>query len=205
MQQDSFKPRKIPQQARSQQRVNKILDSAAQIFATTGYEATTTNQIAAAASVPIGSVYEFFPNKQAILQALVERYHRQLRSLYVRLFTVQAFEQPLDLLLEQMLIGLVELHANHPALATLLYGSHTSPELAASSQQLQLELQQGVEAALEHYFSALNPKRRQLMVELSIEVVKALLPLLTTVSENELANRLNEVKLMLYAYYHTVQ
>lgn len=203
MQDNSSKPRKIPQQARSQQRVNKILDQAAQIFATSGYEAATTNQIAAAAGVPIGSVYEFFPNKQAILHALVERYLSQLHDLYQNLFTPQAFEQPLPLLLEQMLQGLVTLHTNLPALGTLLYGSYTSPELAASSRQLHLELQQGVDAALAHYFPHLAPSRRSLMVELSIEVVKALLPLLTTADQTELDRRLNEVKLLLYAYYNT--
>src|SRR3712207_1950416 len=94
--------RKVPRQARSQQRVAKILDSAAHIFATSGYEAATTNQIAAAAGVPIGSVYEFFPNKQALLHALVERYYEQLEQLYESVFTPEAFEKPLMGMLDHM-------------------------------------------------------------------------------------------------------
>ena len=66
--------RKLPKQARSQQRVDTILDTAAQLFEEVGYESATTNEIALRAGVPIGSLYQFFTNKDAILNALVERY-----------------------------------------------------------------------------------------------------------------------------------
>ena len=74
--------RRKPRQARSQERVNRILDVAEELFASQGYAATTTNAIAAHAQVPIGSLYQFFPDKTAILQALALRYaemlHREL-------------------------------------------------------------------------------------------------------------------------------
>jgi len=61
--------RRKPRQARSQERVNRILDVAEKLFASQGYAATTTNAIAAQAQVPIGSLYQFFPDKTAILKA----------------------------------------------------------------------------------------------------------------------------------------
>lgn len=74
--------RRKPRQARSQERVNRILDVAEDLFGRQGYAATTTNAIAAQAQVPIGSLYQFFPDKTAILQALALRYaemlHREL-------------------------------------------------------------------------------------------------------------------------------
>jgi AcrR family transcriptional regulator len=73
--------RRTPKQARSQRRVNHILDTAEQIFAEVGYEHTTTNTIAARASVPIGSLYQFFPSKEAILNALIERYAEEMNTL----------------------------------------------------------------------------------------------------------------------------
>src|SRR6185369_14096948 len=66
--------RRAPQQARGQRRVSKILDAADQIFAETGYEEATTNAIAIRANTSIGSLYQFFPNKHAILNALANRY-----------------------------------------------------------------------------------------------------------------------------------
>ncbi|MEO0706870.1 MAG: TetR/AcrR family transcriptional regulator [Cyanobacteria bacterium J06649_5] len=63
-----------PKQARSLKRVNRMLDVAEAMFVKQGYAAATTKEIAAAAEVPIGTLYQFFPDKSAILQALAERY-----------------------------------------------------------------------------------------------------------------------------------
>ena len=66
-------PRKKPSQARSQATMDAILDAAAQVFADKGYTATT-NHIARRAGVSIGSLYQYFPNKDAILYSLMERH-----------------------------------------------------------------------------------------------------------------------------------
>ena len=71
--------RREPRQARSQERVNRILDLAEELFAGESYAATTTNAIAARAGVPIGSLYQFFPDKTSILQALALRYAEKAR------------------------------------------------------------------------------------------------------------------------------
>ncbi len=67
-------PRKLPKQARSQTTVEAILEAAAQVFERHGYAAGTTNRIAERAGVSIGSLYQYFPNKDAILVALVHRH-----------------------------------------------------------------------------------------------------------------------------------
>jgi AcrR family transcriptional regulator len=70
--------RRQPRQARSQERVNRILDVAEELFIAEGYNATTTNAIAKRAKVAIGSLYQFFPDKTAILQGLALRYSKLL-------------------------------------------------------------------------------------------------------------------------------
>lgn len=65
--------RRRPVQERSQATVEFVLEAAAQVFKREGFGATT-NRIAAAAGVSIGSLYEYFPNKQALLLALAERH-----------------------------------------------------------------------------------------------------------------------------------
>ena len=72
--------RRKPVQARSQERVRRILDVAEDLFATQGYAATTTKEIAAQSQIPIGSLYQFFPNKAAIVQALFVRYNDLLHQ-----------------------------------------------------------------------------------------------------------------------------
>jgi AcrR family transcriptional regulator len=67
-------PRKLPKQERSEATVESILDAAAQVFERHGYAAGTTSRIAERAGVSIGSLYQYFPNKDAILVALVHRH-----------------------------------------------------------------------------------------------------------------------------------
>jgi len=74
--------RRQPQQARGQQRIQKILDAAEHIFADVGYDNATTNAIAVRAETSIGSLYQFFPHKEAILKALVLRYLEEMRTLF---------------------------------------------------------------------------------------------------------------------------
>jgi AcrR family transcriptional regulator len=67
-------PRKLPTQQRSEATVEAILQAAAQVFERHGYAAGTTNRIAERAGVSIGTLYQYFPNKDAILVALVHRH-----------------------------------------------------------------------------------------------------------------------------------
>jgi AcrR family transcriptional regulator len=70
----SSKLRRQPKQQRSKERVNKILAAAAVVFEKVGYSAATTHLIAAQAGTAIGSLYQYFPDKAAIFQAM-ELYH----------------------------------------------------------------------------------------------------------------------------------
>lgn len=66
-------PRRTPAQARSKRKVEWLLEAAARVFHVEGYGATT-NRIAKAAGVSIGTLFEYFPNKDALLLALAERH-----------------------------------------------------------------------------------------------------------------------------------
>lgn len=67
------KPRKQPKQARSKATVEAILGATAQLLERFGYARTTTNAIAERAGVSIGSLYEYFPNKDAVVAAVMEQ------------------------------------------------------------------------------------------------------------------------------------
>ncbi|MFN3258555.1 MAG: TetR/AcrR family transcriptional regulator [Ilumatobacter sp.] len=70
----SAEPRKHPTQRRSTETVDRIVAAAARIFDERGYRGTTTNHVAEEAGVSIGSLYQYFPNKDALLVALAERH-----------------------------------------------------------------------------------------------------------------------------------
>lgn len=65
--------RRVPVQGRSVARVQRMLDACAELVDEVGYEALTTTLLAERAGVAIGSVYQFFPDKRAVVQALTLR------------------------------------------------------------------------------------------------------------------------------------
>ncbi|MET7515527.1 TetR/AcrR family transcriptional regulator [Streptomyces sp. NPDC005480] len=65
--------RRAPVQQRSAERLSRILDSCAQLLDEGGYDELSTRAVAGRAGVPIGSVYRFFGNKRALVDALAER------------------------------------------------------------------------------------------------------------------------------------
>jgi len=67
-------PRKSPSQERSRRTVDRILDAATRIFHEQGYTGATTNDIADEADISVGSLYQYFPNKDALLVALTQRH-----------------------------------------------------------------------------------------------------------------------------------
>ncbi len=139
--------RRRPRQVRSQERINRILDTAEQVFAEVGFDAATTNLIASQADTSIGSLYEFFPNKEAIAQALAERYMVQIDSLYANLFEQAAsIEGPQ--VVEKIVEGLDQFYREHPGAIPLLNGQLTSPDLAAAGAALQLALERRIEAII---------------------------------------------------------
>jgi AcrR family transcriptional regulator len=69
-----FKPRKRPVQARSEATVGTLLDASIQVLLAVGYRKLTTTRVAERAGVSVGSLYQYFPNRQALIAAVVERY-----------------------------------------------------------------------------------------------------------------------------------
>src|SRR5580698_8677262 len=65
---------RAPKRQRGKQRVAELLAAGAAVFAENGYEAATMTEIAARAGAPIGSLYQFFPSKEALADTLVQRY-----------------------------------------------------------------------------------------------------------------------------------
>src|SRR5882724_1186717 len=112
----TLKPRKNPQQARSADTVAAILEAAARILETRGFDGYSTNSVAARAGVSIGSVYQYFPNKDALTLALIER---ETAPLLEDLAAV-ATDSTYDIGIEQLIRGAIRHQLRRPELARLL-------------------------------------------------------------------------------------
>lgn len=94
----SYKPRKRPSQARSSVTYNAILESAARVLVEEGVESTTTNKIAETAGTSIGTLYEYFPSKEAIFAELIRKLDQQMADSVISVFSTIAVVKPAELI-----------------------------------------------------------------------------------------------------------
>jgi AcrR family transcriptional regulator len=105
----ALSPRKTPRQSRSSVTVSAILDATARILIERGYAATSTNAVAERAGVSVGSLYQYFPNKDALIAALHTRHIEQMRAV-IELTFARAIKSSLDDALRELIEGAVEAH-----------------------------------------------------------------------------------------------
>ena len=132
----SVEPRKRPVQQRSRALYARILDEAARIFDERGYHATTTNEVADAAEVSIGSLYQYFPNKDALLVALAERHLDEVRPLVAALSERLRAEEPDVEQLSRELVDAAMLWNDTDRLHELLWHAPRSPSLVERLAEL---------------------------------------------------------------------
>jgi AcrR family transcriptional regulator len=75
---------KEPKRERGKQRVAALIDAGAELFAEKGYEATTMTEIASRAGAAIGSLYQFFPSKEALAEAFFNRFAERAAAAFAR-------------------------------------------------------------------------------------------------------------------------
>ena len=118
------KPRNAPRQQRSRETYERVLDVAAKTFEELGYSGTTTNKVAEAAGISIGTLYHYFPDKDALLYSLAERHLTGARTSMMEAFERLGDERPsLEDSLRTGIEASVRLHVEHPQLHRLLYDS----------------------------------------------------------------------------------
>jgi AcrR family transcriptional regulator len=112
-------PRKRPRQDRSEATVDAILEAAAREFASAGYEAATTNRIAEAAGTSVGSLYQYFPSKDAIAVELARRF-RAGRLAFVRAQLEPVGEKPIESVVRAMFSSFLQADGIRPELYRVL-------------------------------------------------------------------------------------
>jgi AcrR family transcriptional regulator len=113
--------RRVPVQERSAARVERMLDACAELLDEIGYDATTTKLIAERAKVAIGSIYQFFPDKRAVVQALALRYLAAFRGQVITLFAERTFGDWTEAA-DAVVDCYVEMHRTQPGLKVLQVG-----------------------------------------------------------------------------------
>lgn len=154
---DAFRRR--PRQSRGQKRVELLLDAAAAVIAESGIEAATAEAIALRARTAKGSLYQFFPNRDAVLAALALRYADEMRAIHERAFPMEATALPLDRVIDRIVKSLAEFHDRNPAFRRV-FASHDGPadDTRSAPARLRSQLFESFVDRLDVQFAARNPK-----------------------------------------------
>jgi AcrR family transcriptional regulator len=187
--------RRVPQQDRGERRVAAVLEAAAAVIAEVGYEAATMTAMAERAGASIGAVYQYFPNKDAIVGALLNRYADELRARWKAVMT-QGSGLGVAQLVDRTLEEMIDFIETRPAYIPLLNAPRRYKRDYVARHLLR-----------EHFAALFRERRPELTHEaalrianVTVQVVKGMNPLYADEKVAERVEIVREFKLLLTGY-----
>ena len=113
------KPRKAASQERSRATVAALVEATARILVSEGFDKASTNRIAEVAGVSVGSLYQYFPGKEALVVAVVERHNREIMQV-VRGVLAEVAALPVEKAIRRLVAMAIEAHRVDPELHRVL-------------------------------------------------------------------------------------
>lgn len=197
--------RRKPIQARGHLRVDEILDATERLTRTTSWDKLTTNHIAKEAGVPIGSLYQFFANKQAIAQALVERYTVSLEQAFTSLPEHIEAMTPADLV-NAIFDRLLAVTQKHSGFHAMLLTTNEDSEIGKISAPIGELLRENIEHVLAVRASWMSEQERKLHALVSYATNRAIfaqaISLMTHGEKAQGQKLLQQARVMQIAYYN---
>ncbi|USQ88437.1 TetR family transcriptional regulator [Streptomyces phaeoluteigriseus] len=144
-------------QARGERRIAQLLEAAASVFCTTGYTAASTNAIAREAGVSPGTLYQFFPNKEAIAIELGDRLMHQMRDAYGEALAPVDPATPLEEAVGSAVDRFIAFNCEHPVFFALMHGPDVPGRIAEEHDALHTTLLARVEGLLSSLLPDTSP------------------------------------------------
>jgi AcrR family transcriptional regulator len=168
--------RRVPRQARSRERLQRMLDAADDLLSADGAEALTTTRVAEAAGVSVGSLYQYLPDKGAIVEALARRYLTEFEGLMDRMLeearaNPAAWDDPVARLVD----AFAQRYRERPGYRALWFGRHLTEELRAADRQNKLALAATVRRLMVVLGLARDGDRLELVARAAVLVADSLL------------------------------
>jgi AcrR family transcriptional regulator len=192
--------RRQPQQKRSQERVERILDAAAIVFDEVGFEAATTHAIAARANTAVGSLYQFFPDKLAIFNALELRHLDRVYVIWDKLLRPEVIQLPFADFIHTIRTQFQKLF-EQPTSRIIFVQFFTSPTIFKNiDNSFTQEAIQFMAKLLQTRNSTLTDKRSQLLAEICVHGINTLILLALRSDKAHCQEIFIEIEVLLKAY-----
>lgn len=192
--------RRVPVQARSRKRYAAIVDSAAELFADKGFDATTIDAIAEGAETSVGSLYQFFPNKLEVFRAVADDALGRAAEAFAAMLGGE-----LDPARWRELIGTIidtfdTMHCEHPSMRALVANMHLYGEFAEAD----IAQSEAFVAAAERILAVWTPRvpasKRGSIARVVTHSIEAALVLSQRESTEVARGMLDETKVMIVRY-----
>ena len=139
--------RRTPRQARSRQKLAQVLEAADRLLATEGADALTTTRVAAEAGISVGALYQYLPDRDAIVDLLADRYLARLEAL-MDAFVDQAARETWPDVVGVLVDAFADLYRSEPGLRALWFGRHLTERTRAADRQHKRAMAAGVHRVL---------------------------------------------------------
>jgi len=192
--------RRKPRQQRSQQRVASIIGAAGQLLEEVGYIALTTNAIAARAGTSIGSLYQFFPNKEAVVAELVKGFRKDLQDFFDHSLSVDLARRSLTRFVDVVVDGIEGVRERAPGFSSVFSFRKFGGEVDDQKLQLEADIIMPLDALLAQAYPEVLEEQRRRCMSMVAETTKVLMSKIANESEENQAWMREELKRMLGLY-----
>jgi AcrR family transcriptional regulator len=175
--------------------VAELLEAAACVIAEVGYDATTMKAIALRAGASIGAVYQYFPNKAAVVRALRTEYGNEMEASWAPL-TQETAHLGLAELVDRIFAVLIDIMGRRPAYVPLL----SAPQEYSRDPAARNRLREQFATLFRKRRPALTPQDAFRIANVALQVIRGLHPLYAEAKPRERQQVLQEFKLVLTAY-----
>ncbi|MBA8929205.1 AcrR family transcriptional regulator [Kutzneria viridogrisea] len=193
--------RRKPVQQRSAQRVERMLEACAALIEEVGYDGVTTTLIAERAGVAVGSLYQFFPDKRAVVQALTLRNLERFMAVVVQRFESTELDHWWDAV-DSMFDVYVEMHRTVPAFSRLHFGDVVDTRLLDEGKDNNTVIAEGLAAIIAQRFDR-SMDELALPVAVAIEAADGVLKFAFRRNDSGDQKVVDEAKSMIKGYLST--
>ena len=192
--------RKLPTQARSRARVASILKAAGALLGEVGYDGLSTNLVAERANVPVGSIYQFFQDKDDIVAALVEQFQDRILRLASQQLDAATAAQDRRAFIARLVDGIAGIQAEASAFVCVFSGSQSHPRFDSLARDLRRTLVRHLDHVFAEAFPRLPKDDRNRMLAAWSDITGAMIANLDRSKPAERGKLLEELKTVLCAY-----
>ena len=191
---------KQPTQKRSRARYEKILAATSQLMSGRRLEDLTIREIAGAADVPVGTIYQFFGDKDGLFEALAERFKTEVAAFSDNELTVDRARTDLGAFIDRLVDGIEAIQTENEGFICLARTDSDAGRAGALADELRGKLRTHLDAVFAKAYPTVPPAKRKLFLEILNTTMISALARTPPKGAKQRAPYIDEIKSMLTAY-----